>query len=113
MNNKVIFKGSENVLLLKKIERLRFDVWGRLINPEAAEARFSLDRFDHEGWHVVYFSIIRNFALRIYRTSCRASRYQNSFPYRQAHSRLWRPSFEILRFLTQLLTFPSEMVLKV
>ena len=55
MNKRVVFKGSENVLLLEKIERLRFDVWARLIDPETAETRFSLDQFDYEGWHVAYF----------------------------------------------------------
>ena len=54
MDDKVVFKGSENTHLLKRIEVLRFDVWGRLIDPETAVARFALDQFDHEGWHVAY-----------------------------------------------------------
>lgn len=54
MNDRVVFKGSENTQLLKKIEKLRFGVWGRLIDPETAVARFALDQFDHEGWHVTY-----------------------------------------------------------
>lgn len=54
MIDKLIFKGSENTRLLKEIEALRFDVWGRIIDPEIAASRFSLDQYDHEGWHIAY-----------------------------------------------------------
>jgi len=53
-SDRVVFKGRENTQLLKKIEALRFDVWCRIIDPESAVTRFSLDQFDYDGWHITY-----------------------------------------------------------
>ena len=54
MNNALVFKGDDNIEVLKQVEALRLKVWSRLINQKTATTRFGLDRFDYEAWHVVF-----------------------------------------------------------
>lgn len=54
MKDTLVFNGSDNPGMLREIEAFRFKVWKRLIDSHVASARFRIDRFDYEGWHVVY-----------------------------------------------------------
>lgn len=54
MKTALVFKGAEDVEMLERIEIFRLDVWSRIIDREVANKRFKLDRFDYDGWHVVY-----------------------------------------------------------
>ena len=54
MKDILIFKGEENISMLRDIAAFRVDVWSRLIDSEVASARFGIDQFDYEGWQFVH-----------------------------------------------------------
>jgi len=54
MRDCLIFKGSDNVDMLREIETLRLNVWHRLIDAKVASRRFGIDQCDYDGWHVVH-----------------------------------------------------------
>ena len=54
MKDPLIFKGSDNINMLREIEKFRLTVWSRVIDTKAASSRFGIDQFDHDGWHVAY-----------------------------------------------------------
>jgi hypothetical protein len=50
----VVFKGEDDPALLKRIEKLRLEVWGELVGARLAAKRFGLDSFDYKAWHIAY-----------------------------------------------------------
>ncbi|MGD8674052.1 MAG: GNAT family N-acetyltransferase [Thiogranum sp.] len=54
MNDPLLFKGSDNIDMLREIEKFRLTVWSRVIDAKTASERFGMDQFDHAGWHVAY-----------------------------------------------------------
>jgi len=54
MKDPLIFKGSDNIDMLREIEKFRLSVWSRVIDARTASSRFGIDQFDHDGWHVAY-----------------------------------------------------------
>ncbi len=54
MNNIRIFRGDEAPDFLKRVEKHRLETWGRVVDRVAASARFGLDHFDSDAWHIIY-----------------------------------------------------------
>lgn len=56
MTNTLIFKGENDIGMLRQIEAFRLQVWNSLIDSEIASTRFSLDQFDYDGWHIAHIN---------------------------------------------------------